>query len=93
MLKSYRVGWWGGVVAHKILVSAQGPLVLRLRVWGQGLTIDAAFLEPTKTDLCLARDMLRISQIEHTYIYLWVMSYFKYYSKSDIFFKVYPKDM
>ena len=29
MLKSY--GWWGGgVVAHKILVSAQGPLVLVL---------------------------------------------------------------
>ena len=29
------------VVAHKISVSAQGPLVLvlRLRVWGQGLTI------------------------------------------------------
>ena len=46
MLKSYRVGWWGGVVAHEILVSAQGPLVLGLglkgfglRVWGQGLTI------------------------------------------------------
>ena len=43
MLKSY--GWWGGVVvvvvAHEILVSAQGRLVLvlRLRVWGQGLTI------------------------------------------------------
>ena len=83
------IGW---VVAHKILVSAQGLLVLRLRVWGQGLTIDAAFLEP-KTDLCLARDMLRISQIEHTSIYLWVMSYSKYYSKSDIFFKVYPKDV
>ena len=40
------MGWWGGVgwggvVAHKILVSAQGPLVLvlGLRVWGQGLTI------------------------------------------------------
>ena len=38
MLQSY------GVVAHKILVSAQGPLVLGfwvwgLRVWGQGLTI------------------------------------------------------
>ena len=33
--KSYRL------VAHEILVSAQGPLVLvlRLRVWGQGLTI------------------------------------------------------
>ena len=38
---------WGGVVAHEILVSAQGPLVLgflgfwvwELRVWGQGLTI------------------------------------------------------
>ena len=31
----------GVVVAHKILVSAQGPLVLvlGLRVWGQGLTI------------------------------------------------------
>ena len=31
------VGWW---VAHEILVSAQGPLVLALglRVWGQGLT-------------------------------------------------------
>ena len=23
MLKSYRVGWWGGVVAHVIIVSAQ----------------------------------------------------------------------
>ena len=34
-------GCGGGVVAHEILVSAQGPLVLvlRLRVWGQGLTI------------------------------------------------------
>ena len=43
MLKSYRVGW-GGVVAYEILVSAQGPLVLvlRLRVWGQGLTIASA---------------------------------------------------
>ena len=32
------VGW----VAHEILVSAQGPLVLvlGLRVWGQGLTIE-----------------------------------------------------
>ena len=49
MLKSYRVGWGGGGdvvgwVAHEILVSAQGPLVLGfwvfgLRVWGQGLTI------------------------------------------------------
>ena len=31
---------WSGGVAHDILVSAQGPfvLVLRLRVWGQGLT-------------------------------------------------------
>ena len=47
MLKSY-VWWGGGVgwVAHEILVSAQGPLVLvlglkglGLRVWGQGLTI------------------------------------------------------
>ena len=30
-------------MAHKILVSAQGPLVLvlRLRIWGQGLTIFA----------------------------------------------------
>ena len=38
------MGWWGGVVAHEILVSAQGPLVLGfwvwgLRVWGLGLTI------------------------------------------------------
>ena len=37
-------GWWWWVVAYSILVSAQGPLVLgfwvlRLRVWGQGLTI------------------------------------------------------
>ena len=54
MLKSYRVGWWGGgvvVVAHKILVSAPVPLELILTgfdwvgagdlgVWdlGQGLT-------------------------------------------------------
>ena len=26
-------------MAYWILVSAQGPLVLRLRVWGKGLTI------------------------------------------------------
>ena len=40
------VGW----VAHKILVSAQGPLVLvlRLRVWGQGLTI----LPDCEEELC-----------------------------------------
>ena len=33
MLKSY--GWWGGVgwVAYVILVSAQVPLVLTLRLW------------------------------------------------------------
>ena len=31
------VGWWGGVVAHEILVSAQGPLVLGLGLWGFGL--------------------------------------------------------
>ena len=35
---------WGGVVAHEILVSTQGPLVLGfwvlgLRVGGQGLTL------------------------------------------------------
>ena len=34
MLKSYGIGG----VAHEILVSAQGPLVLGLRVWGLGLT-------------------------------------------------------
>ena len=50
MLKSYGVGWWGGgVVAHEILVSAQGPSVLGfgvlgLRVWGLGLTITAKIL-------------------------------------------------
>ena len=30
------VGWLGGVVAHEILVSAQGPLVLGLWVFGFG---------------------------------------------------------
>ena len=52
MLKSYGVVGWGGVVwwwgvgvvgwvAHKIFVSAQGPLVLSFcfGVWGKGLTI------------------------------------------------------
>ena len=29
--------WWGGVVAHEILVSAQGPLVLGFWVWGLGV--------------------------------------------------------
>ena len=43
MLKSYGVGW-GRVVAHEILVSAQGSSVLGfwvlgLRVWGLGLTM------------------------------------------------------
>ena len=28
------VGWLGGVVAHEFLVSAQGPLVLGLWVFG-----------------------------------------------------------
>ena len=37
MLKSYWVGWGGGVVAHEILFSAQ-------RVWGQGLTIVLQYL-------------------------------------------------
>ena len=39
MLKSYRVvvvGW----VAHEILVSAQGPLVLGFWVWGFGAALD-----------------------------------------------------
>ena len=48
--KSY--GWWwggGGVVAHEILVSAQGPLVLSFwvlgqRVWGLGLTIASLYV-------------------------------------------------
>ena len=31
------VGWDGGVVAHEILVSAQGPLVLGFWVWGFGV--------------------------------------------------------
>ena len=49
MLKSYRVGWWGAVVAHEILVSAQGPVVfgfgvLGLTVWGQGLTISHTYM-------------------------------------------------
>ena len=28
---------WGGVVAHEILVSAQGPLVFGIWVWGLGV--------------------------------------------------------
>ena len=44
MLKSR--GWWWWVVAYRILVSAQGPLILGfliwgLGVWGLGLTIMA----------------------------------------------------
>ena len=44
MVKSYRVvGWWGGVVAHVILVSAQVLLVLTLGLWTSdlGLTMSA----------------------------------------------------
>ena len=39
MLKSYRVGWGGGVVAHKILLSAPVPWIgdLGLGDWGLGL--------------------------------------------------------
>ena len=51
MLISYGVGWGGGGVAHEILVSAQGPLVLGfwlwgLRVWGLGLTKTQKFQGP-----------------------------------------------
>jgi len=35
--KSYVWGGGGGVVAHKILVSAQGPLVFGIWVWGLGV--------------------------------------------------------
>ena len=47
------MGWGGGgVVAHEILVSAQGPLVLGfwvlgLSVWGLGLTIKECQTVPT----------------------------------------------
>ena len=47
MLKSYGVGWLGGVVAHEILVSAQGPLVfgfLGLGLRGLGPGLDNIFL-------------------------------------------------
>ena len=40
MLKSYRVGWWGGVVAHAILMSAQVLLVVTLGLWDFG-TLDS----------------------------------------------------
>ena len=42
MLKSYGVGWCGLVVwvAHKILVSAQGPLVLDFWFWDLGPGLD-----------------------------------------------------
>ena len=34
------IGWWGGVVAHEILVSAQGPLVLGFGLKGLGPELD-----------------------------------------------------
>ena len=43
MLKSYRVGW-GWVVAHEILVSAQGPLVLGFGANGLGPGLDNILL-------------------------------------------------
>ena len=46
----YMHGPAGYMVAHEILVSAQGPLVLGLRVWGQGLTIIRKMIEMIKRD-------------------------------------------
>ena len=50
MLKSYRwvgvVGWW--VVAHEILVSAQGPLVFGFLGSGPGLDNSCEVLSHTK---------------------------------------------
>ena len=50
------VGW----VAHKILVSAQGPLVLVLilRVWGQGLTISLKRCEKSNCPKIYAEKIL-----------------------------------
>ena len=52
--KSY--GLWGGVgwVAHKILVSAQGPLVFGIWVWGlqKCRFVDVYYLPQLLCDLC-----------------------------------------
>ena len=55
------MGWGGGgVVAHEILVSAQGPLVLGFwvlgqRVWGLGLTIWVWVISPFMITGCLKK--------------------------------------
>ena len=38
------IGGVGWVVAHEVLVSAQGPLVLGFGVWGLGPGLDNKFL-------------------------------------------------
>ena len=35
------VGWWGGVVAHEILVSAQGPLVFGILCLGLRVSLES----------------------------------------------------
>ena len=65
--KSY--GWGGGVVgwvAHKILVSAQGPLVFGiwvwgLGVWGLGLTIKQLYFCHLDSDLVRNKTCSRVS--------------------------------
>ena len=62
-----RVGPAGYMVAHEILVSAQGPLVLGfwvfgLRVWGQGLTI--RFQDQIRNqDLIQFQDLIRFQNL------------------------------
>ena len=78
------MGWGGGVVvvAHEILVSAQGPLVLVLRLRGLGLRVLGQGL--TKFSYPLNRSsMVRYSPFLLLAITLYHMGRFKLFSQID----------
>ena len=99
--------WWGGEVAHEILVSAQGPSVLGfwvwgLRVWGLGLTINSTVSSkqfyfqvhpwlPIIKGVKAEKNNLRITLTTYLYFVFEIVTYFVYRMVNNYVDMSYPK--